>query len=134
MTPHDQSYLDHLAATLRGPRRSRKRLLEEMSAHLHDLVDAELGRGADPAHAEARAMARLGEADTLAERWNAYQDSRRGSRRRRAAMLALAAVAAGALGITQYAAGRPPAGPHHAPACSRTDGGPAEVPPCLEPR
>jgi hypothetical protein len=100
-------FLAQLAACLRGPRRHRQRLIEEIGAHIDDALHAELARNTNHEEAEQVVLDRFGDADTLARHWNKDRYILRVARRRRLAAVAFAAVAAGALGITQYAAGKP---------------------------
>jgi hypothetical protein len=95
-----------LSTALRGPRRARRRLLAEIDAHLRDAVSAEIARGADEEHAAAEVIERFGDVRQTAARWNGDRADRRGAARRNALVVALAAVAAAALGLTQYASGK----------------------------
>ena len=108
-------FLGELAASLRGPRRLRQRLIDELQAHIEDGVHAALERDVSVQHAERQILDQLGTADQIANRWNAHQRALQGLRRRRAAALAFAAVVAGALGVTQYAAGKPRPPRHQLP-------------------
>ena len=105
MTTED--FLVELAVSLRGQRRRRKRLVDEMAAHIDDAIRAELATTATRVEAERIVLDRLGGADMIARRWNSDRRIARGRRCRRLAAIALAVVAAGALGVTQYAAGKP---------------------------
>jgi HAAS domain-containing protein len=105
MTAED--FLAELAVSLRGPRRRRKRLVDEMAAHIDDAIRAELATNAPRVEAERIVLDRLGCADVIARRWNGDRRVARGRRRRRLAAIAFAGVAAAALGVTQYAAGKP---------------------------
>jgi hypothetical protein len=105
MTTED--FLAELAVSLRGPRRQRKRLVDEIAAHIDDAIRAELATTAPRVEAERIVLHRLGCADRLARRWNSGRRITRGRRRRRLAAIALAVVVAAALGVTQYAAGKP---------------------------
>ena len=109
------------AAQLRGPRRARRRLVDEVEAHLHDAVDAELAAGASMPAAERAVLERFGNLHASAQLWNRDRAVRRGASRRNALLLACAAVAAAALGVAQHASGKnPPPRPcatgQHAPA------------------
>jgi hypothetical protein len=95
-----------LSSTLRGPRRARRRLLAEIDAHLRDAVSAEVARGVDEEHAAAQVIERFGDVRETSARWNGDRADRRGAVRRNALVVALAAVAATALGLTQYASGK----------------------------
>jgi hypothetical protein len=105
MTTED--FLAELAVSLRGPRRHRKRLIDEIAAHIDDAIRAELAITAPRVEAERIVLHRLGYADRIARHWNSDRRITRGKRRRRLAAIALAVVVAGALGVTQYAAGKP---------------------------
>jgi hypothetical protein len=96
------------AAQLRGPQRARRRLVDEVEAHLHDAVDAELAAGADPEAAERAVLERFGDLHASAQLWNSDRAIRRGASRRNALLLACAAVAATALGVAQHASGKNP--------------------------
>jgi hypothetical protein len=100
------------AAQLRGPRRARRRLVDEVAAHLDDAVEAELAAGADRPAAERAVLERFGDLHASAELWNRDGAARRGASRRNALLLACAAVTAAALGVAQHASGKnPPARP-----------------------
>lgn len=105
MTTED--FLAELTVSLRGPSRRRRRLVDEMAAHIDDAIRAELATSASRVETERIVLDRLGCADTIARRWNGDRRLARGRRRRRLAAIAFAGVAAGALGVTQYAAGKP---------------------------
>jgi hypothetical protein len=105
MTTED--FLAELAVSLRGPRRHRKRLIDEIAAHIDDAIRAELAITVPRVEAERIVLHRLGCADRIARHWNSDRRIARGRRRRRLAAIALAVVVAGALGLTQYAAGKP---------------------------
>ena len=105
MTTKDQ-LLAQLAATLRGPRRARRRLLEEIREDLNDAVQAQLDAGVDAAAAEAVALARFGDASTVATRWNSDHAARSVALRRNVVLVLAAAATAGALGVTQHASGK----------------------------
>lgn len=110
------AWLAELAAELRGPRRSRRRLLVELEGHLEDaLADGST---------EAEAVERLGSAAGEARSWNADARRRRWQVRARilAAAVAVAAVAA-PVGLVQRATS--PKSPRPAPAASRVHRGPA---------
>ena len=96
------------AAQLRGPRRARRRLVDEVEAHLHDAVQAELAAGADRPAAENAVLERFGDLHASAQLWNRDRAVRRGASRRNALLLACAAVAAAALGVAQHASGKNP--------------------------
>lgn len=99
------------AAELRGPARARRRLVDEVAAHLQDAVDAELAAGADRPAAERAVLERFGDLHASARLWNRDRAVRRGASRRNALLLACAAVAAAALGVAQHASGKNPPTP-----------------------
>jgi hypothetical protein len=105
MSPYE-SVLDELEATLRGPRRSRQRLLDEIRDDLKDAIRFERTAGLTAEAAEARVAARFGSPAAIASRWNSDQALRRQAARRNILMLMIAIATAGALGITQYASGK----------------------------
>jgi hypothetical protein len=104
-TPYER-LLDEMAATLRGPRRARQRLLDEIKEDLKDAVEAERAAGLAPDAAEALVAARFGSPTAIASRWNSDQTLRRRAIQRNAVVLMTALAMAGALGITQYASGK----------------------------
>ena len=113
-------FFDELGDALHGPRRARRRLQAEIAAHLAQAIAAERAAGLAAGEAEASALERLGTADQIAQTWNADRRASRKVRRRTTVAVTLAAAAAGALGITQYAAGKaPPPQPRRAPAVPR---------------
>jgi hypothetical protein len=95
-----------MAATLRGPRRARQRLLDEVTEDLKDAVEAESAAGLSPDAAEALVAARFGNPTAIARHWNSDQALRRRSMQRNALLLMTAMAMAGGLGITQYASGK----------------------------
>jgi hypothetical protein len=99
--------LDELATALRGPRQARERLVAEVEAHLREAHAAERAAGRDDEQAARAVAARFGDVRQTAAEWNRHQAKRRSAARRNALVVAVAAVAAGALGITQYASGKP---------------------------
>jgi hypothetical protein len=104
MSPYE-TLLGELAATLRGPRRSRQRLLDEIREDMRDAIEFETSGGLAPDAAEALVAARFGSPAAIATRWNSDQELRRHATRRNTLVVVLAMAMAGALGITQYAAG-----------------------------
>jgi len=130
MTLRDD-FRSELAASLRGPTRSRRRLLQEIDDHLEDAIDSELAAGLDPSEAEREVLERLGGPMTIAARWNEDEARRNGTRRRNGLLVALCAVTALALAGTQYAAGRNSPSP---PACANADEQPQEDCPAQLPR
>jgi hypothetical protein len=122
VTPIEQAVAAY-AAELRGPQRARRRLVDEVEAHLHDAVEAELAAGADRATAERAVLERFGDLHASARLWNRDRAVRRGASRRNALLLACAAVTAAALGVAQHASGknpppRPCAAANHAGGCA----------------
>ena len=116
--------LDELAAALRGPRHARERLLAEVEAHLAEALAEERASGCDDRHAAQAVLERFGDVQDAAADWNRDQARRRSTTRRNALLVAVAAVAAGALGVTQYASGKPKPDPprcatHHAACLER---------------
>ena len=97
--------VDAFAAELRGPRRARRRLVDEVAAHLHDSFEEELAAGTPPDVAARAVLDRFGDPRVPAAVWNRDRTARRGAERRNALVLALAAVAAAALAMTQHASG-----------------------------
>jgi hypothetical protein len=93
---HRSEWIGELRASLRGPRLARRRLLEEIEAHLEDAIAAEVAAGAETQEAEANAVGRLGPPGPLVESWNTHALARRWAARARAvaAGVAIAAVAA----------------------------------------
>ena len=103
-TPYER-LLDEIAATLRGPRWARQRLLDEIAEDLKDAVAAESAAGLSLDAAEAFVAARFGNPTAIARQWNSGQARRRRSIQRNALVLVTAISMAGGLGITQYASG-----------------------------
>jgi hypothetical protein len=120
MTTAYESLLDDLATTLRGPRRARQRLLDEIAEDLKDAAQAESAAGISKDEAEALVAARFGNPTAIASHWNNDQSLRRRSKQRNTLVLVTAMAMAGGLGITQYAAGK---------------NSPTPIPPqCMQPR
>jgi thiamine biosynthesis lipoprotein ApbE len=113
-----EQLLAQLAATLRGPRRARRRLLEEIREDLSDAVQAELNASVDAVTAEAVVLARFGDASTVAIRWNSEHAKRIVALRRNLVLVLAAAATAGALGVTQHASGK--SSPTRARGCTNT--------------
>jgi hypothetical protein len=99
-----------LETELRGSRAARRRLLEELDAHLEEAIARE---------GEEEALLRFGATGELALRWNALQLRRRRRARRTLALVSVTFACALALGVTQYAAG----GRSH-PHCSSSNSSP----------
>jgi hypothetical protein len=102
----DERYLADVAAQVRGA--GSGRLLAELRGHVDDAVADHVASGRDPAEAVQFALERLGPADELAAAWRAQASMRRVRARRRAALVAFAAVSASALALVQHASGRAP--------------------------
>jgi hypothetical protein len=92
MTRHQREWMHELGASLRGPRRAKRRLVSELNAHLEDAIAAELTNGLTLEQAEAAALARVGSASELAHRWSADTSARQ--RTGRVRVLALGFVIA----------------------------------------
>jgi hypothetical protein len=109
-------WLAALAASLRGSRRAKRRLILELEGHLEDAIAAEIRAGTEPHAAETAAVDRLGSASDIAARWNADAHRRRWQVRGKvlASALAVAAVVA-PVGLAQVPTHKPK--PHTA----RTD-------------
>ena len=118
--PNDpvERVLDELAETLRGPRRSRQRLLDEISEDFTDAIESERTAGLTAHAAEALVAARFGSPAAIATRWNNDQAERRHAMRRNTLTLVLAIAMGGALGITQYASGKNSPTPSRCPNAS----------------
>ena len=114
MTPTG-AYLDELARLLR--RRSRRRILAEVDAHLIEAVAAACARGAEPASAEREAIARFGEPADVARQFNALRRPRLRSRRSLIVALTCATASVGSAGAWAIAPGSATGHPvaHHAP-------------------
>lgn len=120
-------FLAEVGASLRGPRRHRKRLVDELAAHIDDAVRAELAANAHIGDAERTALDRIGNAREIADRWNGDRRILRARRHRRLAAVTFVLVIAGALGVTQYAAGKSQP-PRHDPPAETTPKRPAIAP------
>lgn len=105
---NSERFLAELASLLDGSRRDRRRLCEELAAHL---ADARSG-GLD----EARALEQLGTAQSLAADWNARCARRSTQRRVRVGSVVAVAAAASLLAVVQYAQGAPSGKSRQAPA------------------
>lgn len=93
MTPERDDWLEAVGASLRGPRRDRRRLLVELEGHLEDAAAEELAAGHAAAQAEAAALERLGPPAALAADWNADVRARRTATRLRVVAVAIVAGA-----------------------------------------
>jgi hypothetical protein len=101
-----ERYLADVAAQVRGA--GSRRLRAELRGHFDDAVAHHVASGRDAAEAAQFALARLGPADELAAAWRAQASMRRVRARRRAALVAFAAVTASALALVQHAWGHAP--------------------------
>lgn len=117
MTPERAAWIRAVGDSLRGPRRSRHRLLAELEGHLDDAAAEELAAGRAPAEAEAAALERLGTPAAVASDWNADVDARRTAARLRVVAVAVligALAAPVALAQRSGASHRPPEKPRPA--------------------
>ena len=120
MTPI-AAYLEELSVLL--PRASRRRILAEVDAHLHEAAAVRCARGEDADAAQRVAVARFGEPVDVARQFNALARHPRAIGRRVLA-IALATAATGGMGTaTVWAFG--PGGhvhaAHHAQGAVRRD-------------
>jgi HAAS domain-containing protein len=101
-----EQYLDQLAARLAGSDRARERLLDEVSGHLTDAIEAATDRGVGESEAELAAVEQFGDAAELAASWNKTQARRQRAGQRRAALIVVTTAAVtGVLAVTQHARG-----------------------------
>jgi uncharacterized membrane protein YccC len=116
VTHQQREWLQELGASLRGPRRARQRLVDELNAHIEDVVAAELADGLTLEQAEAAALARVGSASQLADRWSADTSDRRRTGRVRVLALGfvIAAVVA-PVGLAQRSGSTPSEKTRHQP-------------------
>jgi uncharacterized membrane protein YccC len=116
VTHQQREWLQELGASLRGPRRARQRLVDELNAHIEDAVAAELADGLTLEQAEAAALARVGSASQLADRWSADTSDRRRTGRVRVLALGfvIAAVVA-PVGLAQRSGSTPSEKTRHQP-------------------
>jgi hypothetical protein len=101
-----ERYLADVAAHVRGA--GSRRLRAELRGHVDDAVAHHVASGRDATEAVQLALERLGPADELAAAWQAQASVRRVRARRRAALVAFAAVTASALALVQHAWGHAP--------------------------
>jgi poly-gamma-glutamate capsule biosynthesis protein CapA/YwtB (metallophosphatase superfamily) len=101
-----EAYLASVATQVRGA--GAERLTVELRDHLDDAIAHQIAGGSDPADAVRVALERLGPADEVLAAWKARARARRAQDRRRAALVAFAAVTASALALVQHASGRQP--------------------------
>jgi hypothetical protein len=106
-----ETYLASVAGHARGA--GAVRLALELRDHLDDAIAHQVACGCDPQDAARVALDRLGPAEEVLAAWTAHARARRARGRRRAALVAFAAVTASALALVQHASGRQPspAGP-----------------------
>jgi uncharacterized membrane protein YccC len=116
VTRQQREWLQELGASLRGPRSARQRLVDELNAHIEDAVAAELADGLTLEQAEAAALARVGSASQLADRWSADTSDRRRTGRVRVLALGfvIAAVVA-PVGLAQRSGSTPSEKTRHQP-------------------
>jgi hypothetical protein len=120
MSTPRQQWMQDLRDCLAGPRRARRRLVQELDAHVDDAIAAELANGLTHDQAEAAVLARLGRATDVGLRWSADASARRWTARANlvAVGLVIAAVAA-PVGLAQRSTQKPslhvrqPARPSH---------------------
>jgi hypothetical protein len=115
-----ERYLAALSSLLDGSSRDRRRLHEELAAHLDDARERGFG--------EAEALECLGRPEEVAAAWNERCARRRTQQRIRAASVAAVAGAACLLGVVQYAKGAPAGHRSHAPAVTKPSFRPSAVP------
>ncbi|MCW2965897.1 MAG: hypothetical protein JWO17_3149, partial [Actinomycetia bacterium] len=101
-----ERYLVEVAAQVRGA--GSRRLRAELRGHLDDAIAHHVASGRDATEAVQLALERLGPADELVAAWKAQASVRRVRARRRAALVAFAAVTASALALVQHASGHAP--------------------------
>jgi hypothetical protein len=99
------AYLEQLEWELRLRRAPRLRLLEEVDHHLRDLADELAGGGLSHAQAEERAIARFGDATTVAAR---FAEAAVSTTTRRAVRASVAAFAGYALVFVVFATAASP--------------------------
>jgi hypothetical protein len=101
-----ETYLVDVAAQVRGA--GSRRLRAELRGHIDDAIAHHVASGRDPTEAVQLALERLGAADELVAAWTAQARVRRVRARRRAALVAFAAVTASSLALVQHASGHAP--------------------------
>jgi hypothetical protein len=104
------AYLAELGRELRGPRRARRRILDEVRAHLLDAAEAEASWPADPRLAAESAIVRFGPAAETARQFD--RSCRRRQIRRAAAPLIAALAITSTATATVWASG-PGSGSSH---------------------
>jgi HAAS domain-containing protein len=101
-----EEFLDQLAARLSGSDRARERLLDEVSGHLTDAIEAATDLGVGESEAERTAVEQFGDPAELATSWNMTQARRQRAGQRRAALIVVTTAAVtGVLAVTQHARG-----------------------------
>jgi hypothetical protein len=119
MTRQQREWMGELHGSLRGPRRAKQRLVNELNAHIEDAVAAELANGHTLEQAEAAAFARVGSASELAYRWSADTSARQ--RAGRVKVLALGLVIAAVVapvGLAQRSGSEPSKKTRHQPSAT----------------
>ena len=94
------AYLEQLERELRLRRAPRLRLLEEVDHHLRDLADELVGGGLSRAQAEERAIARFGDATTVAA---GFAEAAASTTTRRAVRATVAAFVGYAIMVVAFA-------------------------------
>jgi hypothetical protein len=100
------TYLASVAAQVRGA--GVERLSAELRDHLEDAIAHHIASGFDRTEAARLALERLGATEEVVVAWNAQAHAHRVQARRRATLVAFAAVTASALALVQHASGRQP--------------------------
>jgi hypothetical protein len=103
-----ERYLASVEARIRGT--GARRLCAELRDHIDDAIAHQRAAGCDPDAAARIALERAGPPDELVDAWIAHTRLRRVRTRRRAGLVAFAAVTASALALVQHASGREPGG------------------------
>jgi hypothetical protein len=98
------TYLASVAAQVHGA--GAERLSDELRDHLEDAIAHHVASGFDRTDATQLALERLGATEEVVVAWNAQARTRRRQARRRASLVAFAAVTASALALVQHASGR----------------------------
>lgn len=99
-------FMAALAASLRGSRRARNRLLTEIRAHVEDAADAERSTGMNDADTEATILERLGSPQALGQAWSeTHAERRRTAHKRCLGVVAASLAGVTLLGVTQHAEG-----------------------------
>lgn len=109
MTSAGERYLGEVEALLAGPRDERRRLLDELRAHLADAAAAGVP--------EEDAVAALGDPGSVAAAWHTRCARQAARVRRRVGACVLGLAAASVLAVTQHAEGGRPRPAHPSRAC-----------------